>query len=281
MNLAHLNPFVRYAAMHSVRMHGSKYVAVCYDCRIVFSVNATGMLQIGNEKYNISNNTVVFLPAGTHYRFFFDKEKDSKTIFINADITSEYSHLEKSLGTAVEERFEPEKVLKNDAFPELSYPIIKSIPEIYPPLFKIAENFLNKPQFYREESSALLKICLIELIKRTKENKYSHLCEEVMDYIKENYQNPVFTNEEIAEKFSYHPYHLSKIMKEETGKSLHKCLMDYRLRAAKNLLSTTDISIEDVAIKTGFSQTSYFVKCFREKTGMTPRKYRSVKSVGM
>ena len=275
MKTAELNPFIRYASLHSTEVHRSKYVSVCYDCRVFFSVKATGVLIIGDKKYDISNNTAVFLPPGTHYRFFFNKENSGKVIFINCDLVSDFSHMEKSLGTAVEEIFDEAKVTKYPLLPELSKPIVKNVPDIYHMLSRITENFMGKSVFYREESSALLKLCLIELIKKTKESKHSKLCESVMEFIRENYADSSVTNAVIAEKFSYHPYHLSRIMKEETGKSIHKYLMDYRLRAAKNLLSTTAFSVEEIAYKTGFSQTAYFVKSFRQKTGMTPKKYRS------
>ncbi len=281
MNLAELNPFIRYASLHRTEVHRSKYVSVCYDCRVFFSVKATGVLFIGDEKYNISNNTAVFLPPGTHYRFFFNKDNGGKVIFINCDIVSDFSDVEKSLGTAVEELLDEDKVTKYPLLPELSAPIVKTVPDICHMLSRIAENFFEKPKYYREESSALLKLCLIELIKKTKESRYSKLCESVMEFIRENHHDPSVTNTMIAEMFSYHPYHLSKIMKEETGKSIHRYLMDYRLRAAKNLLLTTDLSIEEVAFSAGFSQTAYFVKCFREKTGMTPKKYRSAKGIDM
>ena len=51
------------------------------------------VIAIFNEKYDISNNTVVFLPAGTHYRYFFNKSKESRAVFINYDLTAEHSNV--------------------------------------------------------------------------------------------------------------------------------------------------------------------------------------------
>jgi len=81
---------------------------------------------------------------------------------------------------------------------------------------------------------------------------------------------------DIAEHLNYHPYHLSAIIKQETGKTLHQYLIYYRLQIAKNYLLTTDYDILDIAWKCGFSSATYFIELFRKNTGTTPKKYRSL-----
>ena len=95
-----------------------------------------------------------------------------------------------------------------------------------------------------------------------------------MNYIYKNYANQELSNSFIANVFNYHPYHLNQIMKEATGKSLHRHLTETRLRFAKNYLLTSQFSIEEVTWKSGFSSTSYFIKAFKDSVGMTPKKYR-------
>lgn len=53
-------------------------------------------------------------------------------------------------------------------------------------------------------------------------------------------------------------------------------LMDYRLDMAKKLLKETKLSVTEVGLQTGFSSSAYFGKVFREKTGITPAKYRRI-----
>ena len=79
-------------------------------------------------------------------------------------------------------------------------------------------------------------------------------------------------NELIAITFNYNPGSLSQMMKDYTGKSLHQYLISYRLKIAKKNLTTTDDSINIIAWKSGFQSTAYFIKAFKEQTGMTPRK---------
>jgi len=54
----------------------------------------------------------------------------------------------------------------------------------------------------------------------------------------------------------------------------YQYLMEYRLAKAAQLLKDTDLPIGEVAAGVGFQQMSHFGKCFREKTGLSPRDYR-------
>ena len=67
---------------------------------------------------------------------------------------------------------------------------------------------------------------------------------------------------------------ISDLMKQSTGETLHKYLLRYRLRVARNLLVTSDIDVATVAWKCGFGSAAYFIKMFRADTGLTPAKYR-------
>ncbi len=54
----------------------------------------------------------------------------------------------------------------------------------------------------------------------------------------------------------------------------YKYLAEFRLSKATKLLKKTDDPIGLIAANVGFHQTSHFGKCFKEKTGYTPKKYR-------
>lgn len=119
-----------------------------------------------------------------------------------------------------------------------------------------------------------LKLCLIELLQKHSPDADFRKVEKVIDYIHENYHLTTLTNTEIAGHFNYHPYYLSNLMKQTTGKTLHQHLKHYRIRIAKNYLITTDLDINTISWKSGFHSAAYFIKTFREYTGVTPKVYR-------
>ena len=78
----------------------------------------------------------------------------------------------------------------------------------------------------------------------------------------------------IARSFGRSKSHISHLFKTKTGKTIRAYSNDLKLKRAKNLLGTTSHSVTEIALETGFDDTSYFVRLFKEKYGDTPYKYR-------
>ncbi len=74
------------------------------------------------------------------------------------------------------------------------------------------------------------------------------------------------------------PNHLGLLFKTQLGQSFNDYLKKVRLKHAKSLLKHSDLSIYLVSEYSGFKNTSYFIKCFKEHYGLTPRQY--VASIG-
>lgn len=59
-----------------------------------------------------------------------------------------------------------------------------------------------------------------------------------------------------------------------TGLTPKQYVIQLRLHHARNLLKTSDYTVSDIAENSGFKNVYYFSRLFKEKTGMTPKKYR-------
>ena len=79
---------------------------------------------------------------------------------------------------------------------------------------------------------------------------------------------------ELAALAGFSVSYLSKIFKEETQKSISAYINYVRIENAKKLLTTTDISLVDLAYIVGFEEQSYFTKVFKKLEGIAPGKYR-------
>lgn len=276
--MAEVNPHIRYAKVHYADVPTGRQFSICYDCRVFFAECAFGTITVDDAEYKISNGTAIYLPPRTKYRFAFPMQKDFKLIVLNFDLVQTYAYYETSLGTALESNFEPERVLQYPVQSLLAAPIVKPALQLRQMLSQCSELYLQKSSFFGEQASALLKLCLLELVRENeKSSGHGALCEQVQAYIFENYARQSLDNAEVAREFNYHPYHLSRILKEETGKTLHQHLTEYRLNVAKNDLITTQYDIEQISWRCGFSSAAYFIKLFREHTGVTPKKYRSLR----
>ncbi len=62
-----------------------------------------------------------------------------------------------------------------------------------------------------------------------------------------------------------------------TNMTVKKFVNDIRLRRAAQILSNKNIHVSEVAYSVGFSDQSYFGKCFKRKYGMSPSEYKQEK----
>ena len=274
MQLSNLNPHIRYARIHKNALGIRGTTHICYDCRLFFFQNITGSIVINGETHSITHNTVIYLPPETQYQFHVIFPENASAIIMNFDLTNEHAHLVSSLGTATRDSFDPSLVLPYTLPDELCKPIILVLPQLSRMLLQCTDHFLHRNPYFRESSSAVLKLCLLELIHQNATLGRAQICEDVLSYIHDHFSEPTLTNKSIADYFNYHPDHLSNLIRQETGRSLHQYLIFYRIQVAKNYLLTTQYDISEIAWRSGFCTAAYFIKIFRRNTGMTPRAYR-------
>lgn len=96
---------------------------------------------------------------------------------------------------------------------------------------------------------------------------------EIQFFIMDNYEIKI-TLDELSKKFFISKSRLSHDFKKEFGVSPIEYLIDVRLKKAETLLSSSNKTITDIALETGFSNTNYFSDFFRKKHGVSPLQYR-------
>jgi len=67
---------------------------------------------------------------------------------------------------------------------------------------------------------------------------------------------------------------LLRIFRQATGKSPVDYLIGLRVEAAKRLLRQSELTMTEIALEAGFSDSNYFARQFRAVTGTTPTAYR-------
>ena len=92
-------------------------------------------------------------------------------------------------------------------------------------------------------------------------------------FIHDHFHESISTRE-VAEHCACHPDHLGRLFHKRMGISVSHFIREHRLRKARSLLRDTDLSIEDIARASGFSESHYFRRCFKEKNDLTPSVWR-------
>lgn len=82
------------------------------------------------------------------------------------------------------------------------------------------------------------------------------------------------TVEHISEKLHLSPTYLSSVLKSITGMSTQQHIHNKLIEKAKEQLSTTTLSINEIAYNLGFEYPTSFNKLFKNKTEMSPMEFR-------
>ncbi|WP_164821655.1 AraC family transcriptional regulator [Paenibacillus koleovorans] len=79
---------------------------------------------------------------------------------------------------------------------------------------------------------------------------------------------------EIANRLYISPYYLGHLFKQETGYSPNNYMIQRRIGEARQLLLTTDLTVQEIAERVGYDNSSYFSTLFKKATGQSPSSYR-------
>ena len=100
------------------------------------------------------------------------------------------------------------------------------------------------------------------------------LIEHSVEYINANYTD--ITEAQAAATVNMSYSHYSRQFKRIMGRSFREYINAVRISAAENLLLTTDMSVTDIALASGFATSSHFIESFKKHKKITPAKYRQL-----
>lgn len=95
----------------------------------------------------------------------------------------------------------------------------------------------------------------------------------IQQWLHEHLAEPI-NMRDLAEYFFLSQRSLNRRFKEATGQSPVEYLHHLRLTASRDLLKSTNLSINELALHTGFQDVSYFCRLFKQKNQVTPSAYR-------
>ena len=79
---------------------------------------------------------------------------------------------------------------------------------------------------------------------------------------------------ELARHLGLSRARMFEVFKQATGLTPNDCLLRYRIERARELLNTSDQSVTEIALASGFSSSQYFSHVFRKYAGLSPSEYR-------
>ena len=272
MNLTYLNPIIKNVSLYERINRTDECVA--YDSRLLYMVSGDVTAVVGGAKLgHLSPGHLVYIPAGTPYKL---KGQYLRMVAISFDPSVDYAESEAPSPVPVAE-YNPELTHSVTDLAPLDKVIhIEDIESERDTLLGLVSIFTSAEGEYRAQGSAILKQLLLKVIETVDENALPARMVEALDkYIRDNAGDDI-SNTEIGAIFGYHPFYISKVLKDRKGTTLRQYIIAYRLKLAKKLLTESGKSVNEVAEECGFNDPSYFTKTFKGAFGMTPKEYRNL-----
>ena len=271
MNFLKLNPYIRSVSLYEKPPISGECIA--YDERLIYIISGDLQLTVDGEKLgHLSVGNTVFIPGGVSYKM---KSKYVRMVVVTFDLTSEDVVEGELIHPVAPEDFDKAKL---GALPESPFDKLIRLDDMEAErdnFIRMANIFTSAEGNYRAELSARFKLILLKIAEVSDENSLPmRMVENLDSYIRENCSDEI-SNTEIGAIFGYHPFYVSRVLKEKKGITLRQYIIAYRLKASKRLLELTKMSMAEIAEETGFTDASYFTKTFRQAFGMTPKEWRN------
>lgn len=135
--------------------------------------------------------------------------------------------------------------------------------------------------FSAKSTSALFQYTLDMLLELTdavrrsryQSKRHSRPIGQIVEYLQLNYSQSV-SLDDLSAMSGLSNSQLSKRFKAEVGMPVFQFISRMRCTRAAELLSTTDVPVQEISAYVGYPDSNYFVKVFRKQYGVTPSDYR-------
>lgn len=238
-------------SIHASKAHFHKEIS------IALVENGHSNIQICDEIYEITGMTFLMIPSNVVHKcspFSYSNWK-FRMIYIN------------------KEWFESAYNCSIEKF-SFSFKEVDKI--MYLDILSLFDNIENGNFDIQNESKMIYYISLLMAITNN-EKKYSEGLKTkkirlIKDFIEENYLGNIMISD-LSKTCDMSEYSLIRQFENSLGLSPHKYITNLRINYAKNLLKGNK-SLSEIALESAFYDQSHFIKCFKEYTGVTPKKYR-------
>lgn len=115
------------------------------------------------------------------------------------------------------------------------------------------------------------RYCL--LVQTYSRNRYSGVVRNVLNFVDFHYMEPL-NLESLANKYAVNKNYLSSRFHKEVGMTVTDYINLTRVRRSLKLLSSTTLSMPEIAERCGFSDANYYTRIFKKIHGSTPNEYR-------
>lgn len=232
----------------------------CSSYLILMTVSGLGHLQIENQAYHLTSNTVAVVPPCLFHEYYAGGDDLWEFYWIHLD----ERHCRNILNFIVQKSGYVFSVHNHRQLTD-------GIEDL---LFLNSEKSID---FEIEISSKISQFIHLLLSGSawtpSITNNGKELTKQVIAFIEKNYKNPVSITD-ISKQLYLSTAHMIRVFKAKTGYSPYEYLNRYRILIACELLKFTNMPIQQISAQVGFKNTSNFISNFKKIKLVTPTVFR-------
>ncbi len=133
-----------------------------------------------------------------------------------------------------------------------------------------AQNLIRLRQQLRERFAKSISLKPSEVVTNSLDQEF---LENAMRIVEANISNESFNIETMSREIGMSRPNLNRKLRALINQSTNQFIQSVRLQRAADLLRQKAGTVSEIAFRTGFSSTAYFVKCFKDQFGETPGNF--------
>ncbi len=263
-------------------LSSNKQISVVFDFYIIsLTRDSSGKVKYsyGQQQYDFDEGTMLFMAPGQV--FSFEADEDFKTsgwmLLIHPDYLwntplaktiKQYEYFSYSVHEALH-LSEKEETMVNGLIQNVSQEYHSNIDKFSQTvIIAQLELLLTYAERFYQRQFITRKISNHKILDRLEGLLTSYFNSDAL------LKNGLPTVQYIAETLNVSPNYLSGLLKVLTGQSTQQHIQDKLIDKAKEKLSTTVLSVGEVAYELGFEYPQSFSKLFKAKTNLSPLEFR-------
>ncbi len=271
MDFTRLNPIIHSLAVYEKPIKAVECIG--YDSKIIYIISGDLSATVGGVKLgHLTAGHLLYIPSGVTYKL---KAQYLRCAVMSFDLYDGVGVSDEPRTVSVEEYDATRLAKQDDIAPFDSQIHVEDLESERDRIIEMCSLFASGEGLYLAALSASVKALLVKIAETVDEHALPTRMVTALDaYIRENIGEEI-SNTEIGAIFGYHPFYVSKMLKDKKGITLRQYIISYRLKLACGMLRYTAKSINEIAEECGFTDASYFTKTFKAAYGETPKAYRN------
>lgn len=230
------------------------------EIEIVYVFKLGQHININDKKYEIKAGQAAIVFPDTVHHYYRDEWRPTDEVLVIAS-PKLFSSVFGNLTEAVS-----------------ANPIITDIDDVAAHAFMMIASCTSPAEKLGWSIIILSRLLSVITLKRKEAMPVENLPQRIIEYIGANFKQDI-TLDTLAEEFSVSKHYISRIFSDKIKMNFRAYLLRIRAEYAASLIRSTNDSITNICMSSGFTSQRTFNRAFKEIYSMTPREYKNKLSI--